>query len=120
MLVDLTKSWTPDLHLPDRAVADVQALPLESASEDVVLATHMLYHVLDIAEAVREIRRVLRPGGVFLAVTNAEDHTRELYELYAAALKALNVDEPLSPKASHREGKRCPVVTRRLRRCYAA
>src|SRR5689334_6773436 len=39
------------------AVADAQAVPLRDASTDVVLAMHMLYHVPDIAAAVREMRR---------------------------------------------------------------
>src|ERR1700687_5560276 len=66
---------------PALAVADVQALPLRERCADVVLAMHMLYHVPDIALAVRELRRVLRPGGVLLAATNGTRHLGELFEL---------------------------------------
>ena len=43
-----------------------------------VMANHMLYHVADQHGAVAEVRRVLAPGGAFVAVTNAIDHFAEL------------------------------------------
>jgi SAM-dependent methyltransferase len=55
---------------PAVACTDVTALPLRSAAFDVVMAIHMLYHVPDRPAAVRELRRVLAPGGVCIAVTN--------------------------------------------------
>lgn len=57
----------------DYAVVDVQQIPYEDASFDVVIANMMLYHVPDIARALREIRRVLRPGGRFFAATFGEN-----------------------------------------------
>jgi ubiquinone/menaquinone biosynthesis C-methylase UbiE len=44
---------------------DGQALPLESASVDHVLTTWTLCSIPDVERALREIRRVLRPGGFF-------------------------------------------------------
>jgi SAM-dependent methyltransferase len=44
--------------------ADLTALELPDASMDLVLANHVLEHVADDAQALAEIRRVLRPGGV--------------------------------------------------------
>ncbi len=41
----------------------------------------MLYHVDDRATAAREIRRVLRPSGVLVAVTKGESNHPELVEL---------------------------------------
>lgn len=54
--------------------ADVTALPFADASFDAVLATHMLYHVEPPLRAISELRRVLRSGGVLVAVTNGPDH----------------------------------------------
>lgn len=51
---------------------DAQDIPLADGSFDVVIANMMLYHVPDIPRALREIRRVLRPGGVFYAATYGE------------------------------------------------
>ncbi len=52
--------------LADRATAllyDGARLPLREASVDVVISCEVLEHVADEAVALREIRRVLRPGG---------------------------------------------------------
>jgi SAM-dependent methyltransferase len=67
--------------------ADVAALPLRDGVFDVVLAVHMLYHVPDRVTAVRELRRVLAPGGLCVAVTNGERHTRSLRVLVERAVR---------------------------------
>jgi SAM-dependent methyltransferase len=69
--------------------ADAQALPLASSSAGTILANHMLYHVPDISRAAREARRVLRPGGTFLAVTNGEGHLLELGTVVDQAVQDL-------------------------------
>lgn len=64
-------------------VCDVQALPFEDRSFDVVLANQMLYHVPDPDRGVAEIARVVRPDGVVLAATNGVGHMREINEATA-------------------------------------
>jgi len=71
----------------DLVNADVSALPFASAAFDVVLAPHMLYHVEDRRSAALEIRRVLRPGGRCVAVTNGVDHMRSLRALVEQAVR---------------------------------
>jgi SAM-dependent methyltransferase len=68
----------------DARVADVQALPFEDGSFDVAVAAWMLYHVPDLAAAVAELARVLRPGGRLVAVTNSAFHLQELRELVSS------------------------------------
>ena len=45
---------------------NVCQLPFRSSSVDVVLFTEVIEHVIDGAQALREIGRVLKPGGVLL------------------------------------------------------
>lgn len=46
--------------------ADATALPFEDGSFDSVLSCLMLHHVIDWETTLREVTRVLRPGGVFV------------------------------------------------------
>ncbi len=57
-------------RLPDlpRAAARAEAIPLRAASVDLVLASWVLEHLPDPALIFREIARVLRPGGAFVAL----------------------------------------------------
>lgn len=43
---------------------DIQAMPLDDSSYDVVFASHVLEHVPDDSSAIAEIRRILKPGGI--------------------------------------------------------
>ena len=64
-------------------VCDVQALPFDDETFDVVIANHMLYHVPDPDRAVAELARVVRRDGVVLAATNGYGHMREINEALA-------------------------------------
>ena len=61
-------------HLPGVSYqqVDAQDIPYPDGSFDAVIANMMLYHVPDIPRALREIRRVLKPGGAFYAATFGE------------------------------------------------
>ncbi len=76
--------------LPQRVLsADVQHLPFADATFDVVMANHMLFHVPDMEQAVIECRRVLKPGGIFLASTNSLHNMPELQVLMRRAVTLL-------------------------------
>ena len=47
---------------------DVQHIPLEDCSVDVVICNHLLEHVEDDRRAMRELYRILRPGGWGIAL----------------------------------------------------
>lgn len=75
--VDLSASLLR--NVPGAVVcADAAHLPVRTGSAEVVLAMHMLYHVPDPERAIAEAARVLTPGGVLVASTNARDDKAEL------------------------------------------
>ena len=52
--------------------ADIQDLPFLNGTFDIVIANSMLYHVPDIEKGLREVRRVLKAGGIFYCATFGE------------------------------------------------
>ncbi len=56
---------------PPSVVADVGAVPVRSGAVDDVLAAFVLNHVARPVEALRELARAVRPGGVVLAAAFA-------------------------------------------------
>jgi ubiquinone/menaquinone biosynthesis C-methylase UbiE len=67
----------------DAIEADAADLPFENAGFDIVLASHMLYHLADPAAGVAEIARVLAPAGTALIATNGAAMLRELFAIQA-------------------------------------
>ncbi|MEU4297454.1 class I SAM-dependent methyltransferase [Kitasatospora aureofaciens] len=82
--MDISAGILADVEKPV-LVADAQALPFADNSADAVLAMHMLYHVGDIEATIKELARVLRPGGVVIASTNSDTDKQELDQLWAKA-----------------------------------
>ena len=53
-------------------VIDIQDIPYEDDSFDIVIANMMLYHVPDLQKGLSEVRRVLKEGGAFYCATFGE------------------------------------------------
>lgn len=62
-------------------VVDIQNPPFDDQQFDAAIANFMLYHVPDRAQAIRELRRVLKADGILHAVTLGKNHMREFIEL---------------------------------------
>ena len=77
----LDAAWR-DLVVTGRAFKyqqiDTQSIPYPDQTFDIVIANFMLHHVPDRPKALREIQRVLVPGGHFVAATSGHAHLSEL------------------------------------------
>lgn len=56
----------------DFKVVDIQNISYEDNAFDIVIANMMLYHVPDLDKGLSEVRRVLKPDGVFYCATYGE------------------------------------------------
>jgi SAM-dependent methyltransferase len=61
---------SPESRMDHASVADAHHLPFRDATFDKVLCTGVLMHLEDDLAAVRELVRVLRPGGLLLCSVN--------------------------------------------------
>ncbi|KAA0560118.1 methyltransferase domain-containing protein [Bacillus sp. CH30_1T] len=68
---------------------NAEEITFEENSFDVVIANHMLYHVPDRKQALKEVRRVLKKGGVFYCSTIGNSHLIEFGELLREWRKAV-------------------------------
>lgn len=75
-MVDLTRARGIETQ-----VADAQELPFGNAEFDCVVANWVLYHVPDIDRALEEAKRVLEPGGSFVAATIGSRNMGELWDV---------------------------------------
>jgi demethylmenaquinone methyltransferase/2-methoxy-6-polyprenyl-1,4-benzoquinol methylase len=66
------------------AVGDAQGLPLPDGTADAYCIAFGLRNVTDIAKALKEARRVLRPGGRFLCLEFSRPVTQTLRDAYDA------------------------------------
>ena len=69
----------------DARVGDVQRLPFPDETFDCAVAAWMLFHVPDLDAGLRELARVLQPGGRLVASTNSAHHLKELREIAGTA-----------------------------------
>lgn len=53
-----------DKYASDVIDLDVTSLPMAASTFDIVICSHVLEHVVDDRQAMNEIRRVMKPGGV--------------------------------------------------------
>lgn len=68
-------------HPFEYQLVDIQYMLFNPHEFDVVIANHMLYHVPDVVQGLREVRRVLKPDGRLFAATIGANHLKELRDI---------------------------------------
>ena len=81
-----------------RVVADEEALPLREASVDLIVSGLALQFVNDLPGVLAQIRRALKPDGLFLAAMIGGDTLTELRQSFAAAES--EVEGGVSPRVA--------------------
>ena len=79
-------------------VADEEALPFRSAAFDLVVSALSLQFVNDLPGALVQIRRVLKPDGLFVAALAGGDTLTELRQSFAAAES--EIEGGISPRVA--------------------
>jgi SAM-dependent methyltransferase len=79
-------------------IADEEALPLRAASVDLVASVLALQFVNDLPGTLIQIRRALKPDGLFMAALTGGDTLTELRQAFAAA--EAEVEGGLSPRVA--------------------
>ncbi|QMU78283.1 class I SAM-dependent methyltransferase [Streptacidiphilus sp. PB12-B1b] len=92
-------------------VGDLMGLPFAGNSFDMALAMQMLYNVPDLDRGLSEVRRVLRPGGRFLAGTSGPLHLQELDQVFHESIGLL-LGRPQHGSNAVAGGGDVPVVRR--------
>src|SRR5438045_7673041 len=84
MLAEARRRLPPDVGLAD---ASAERLPFPDASFDALTFTYLLRYVDDPAATLRELARVVRPGGTIAGLEFAVPHGawRPLWEAYVRA-----------------------------------
>jgi SAM-dependent methyltransferase len=66
---------------PNQVRVDIEALQFDDASFDLIVCNHVLEHVADPAQALAELQRCLKPGGLLIAQTPYSPLLKSSFEL---------------------------------------
>lgn len=87
---------TPNVTLHE---AGASSLPFPDATFDLIVSNLGINNFDDRVAALRECRRVARPGATLALTTNLQGHMRELYEVFASVLSSVGA---LNDHVAHR------------------
>lgn len=87
---------------------DGSSLPFSDASFDLIVSNLGVNNFADLAKALRECRRVARPGGRLVVTTNPRGHMREFYAVFREVLAGFGKPswvERIDRQEAHRVSK---------------
>lgn len=81
MLMEARENLTTGADASSFTVLDAQLLPFPDDVFEVVIGSGLLDHLSDRDESLSEIRRVLKPGGIFYTTCGSKTHLQEIQAL---------------------------------------
>lgn len=81
MVKDARKNISGNSEIFDYETFDCRRIPKKDQSFDKVIANHVLFYLPDRQEALKEIKRVLKPEGRFVCSTYGMQHMQEITRL---------------------------------------
>ena len=100
-MVAATKENVGNYDNIEYKVLDIQEIPYENETFDIVIANMMLYHVPDIHKGLTEVRRVLKKGGSFYCATYGE---HGIIEYLSKLLTAYGVEDNINKNFTLQNG----------------
>jgi len=85
----------------DIRTGDATAMPFTDGQFDLIVSNLGLNNFTDPAAALKECRRVLKPGGRLALATNLQGHMQEFYDVYAQTLVEMGLSERLNALQGH-------------------
>lgn len=102
-MIETARKNIGNLHNATYQVVDIQEIPFESNSFDMVIANMMLYHVPDLKKGLSEVKRVLKEGGSFFCATYGG---HGIVQYIADLLKAYGAEDKTNKNFTLQNGKK--------------
>lgn len=80
MIRDIRRNLGTDKHFSYETF-DCHKIPAKADTYHIVIANHLLFYCKDIEQVCSEVKRVLKPDGIFLCSTYGSEHMKEITEL---------------------------------------
>ncbi|BCN31280.1 MerR family transcriptional regulator [Anaeromicropila herbilytica] len=72
---------------------DCHEMPFEDGEFDIIIANHVLFYLKDLDKALSEIKRVMKPNGIFICSTYGRNHMKEVTEFTKEFDPRINLSE---------------------------
>lgn len=102
-MIETSKKNLAEYEKIEYKVIDIQDIPFDDDTFDVVIANMMLYHVPDIQKGLLEVKRVLKNDGTFYAATYGE---HGIIEYFAELLQEFGITDTTNKNFTLQNGEK--------------
>lgn len=102
-MIETSKKNLAEYEKIEYKVIDIQDIPFDDNTFDIVIANMMLYHVPDIQKGLSEVKRVLKNDGTFYAATYGE---HGIIEYFAELLQEFGITDTTNKNFTLQNGEK--------------